>query len=109
MRKNIPRQAQRYPAELAVTNLNGQAATATFLRDISALGAKLEAPAPLAPRHPVELMVLFPGAQTETLIGGVVIWMRPSATPGRYLMGLKFHQRYWDLDQLGRAGKIPWQ
>ncbi|MBI4643543.1 MAG: PilZ domain-containing protein [Deltaproteobacteria bacterium] len=107
MKRRVPRQAQRYPAKLAVTNLNGRPVTDTFLMDISALGAKLESSTPLARRYPVEINILFPGAQTETKLAGMVVWMRPSvASPGRYLMGVKFHQRFWDLDQLGRAGKI---
>ena len=107
MKKRVNRQAQRYPAKLAVTNLNGRPVTDTFLLDISAIGAKMDSSTPLAPRNPVEVIVVFPWTQTETNLSGVVMWMRPSmASPGRYLMGLKFHQRFWDIDQLGRAGKI---
>ena len=107
MKRRVPRQVQRYPAKLVVTNLNGQPVTDTFLLDISALGAKLESSTPLSLRYPVEVIVLFPGTRTETTFAGLVMWMRPLvASPGRYQMGLKFHQRFWDIDQLGRAGKI---
>lgn len=90
-----------------VTNLNGQPVTDTFLLDLSALGDRLESSTPLALRYPVEISFLLSGAQTETKLAGVVVWVRPLvATPRRYLMGLEFYGCYWDIDQLGRAGKI---
>lgn len=107
MKKRIERQAQRYTAKMVVTNVNGQPVSDAFLLDISALGAKLESSTPMAPRNPVEVVVLLPWAQTEANFAGVVTWIQPlGASPGRYLMGIEFYQRFWDIDQLGRAGKI---
>jgi hypothetical protein len=103
----VERQTPRYLTKLAVTNINGLPVTDSFLLDVSATGAKLESPTPLAPRFPIEVVVLLPGDQTETNLAGMVIWTRPSmASPGRHLMGLEFHHRFWYIDQLGRAGKI---
>jgi hypothetical protein len=107
MNRRIERKAQRYPAKLGVSAINGRPVTDTFLLDISALGAKLESSSPLAPHYPVEIDVFLPGAQTETNLAGVVIWVQPlMASAGRFLMGIQFHQRFWDIDQLGRAGQI---
>lgn len=107
MMKRVERQASRYPTKLAVTKINGKPVTDTFLLDISALGAKLESPTPLALRFPVEVVVSLPGAQTETNLSGVVTWMRPlAASPARYLMGIQFYQRFWEIDQLARTGKF---
>ncbi len=103
----VSRQAERYPTKLAVTNINGKPVTDTFLLDISALGAKLESPNFLTPHYPVKVVVLLPETQTETNLAGSVKWMRPLlTTPGRYLMGIEFHQRFWYIDQLGRTGKF---
>jgi PilZ domain len=107
MMRRIERQAQRYPAKLKVNTVNGRPVNDIFLLDISALGAKMESSTPLATRNFVEMGVLLTGAQHETKLAGMVIWIRPlMATPGRYLMGIEFHQRFWNIDQLGRAGKI---
>ena len=105
--RRVERLAQRYTAKLVVTNINGQSVTDSFLLDISAMGAKLESSTPLAPRYPVEVVVRLPGVQTETILSGSVKWMQPlPASPGRYLMGIEFYKRFWEVDQLGRAGKI---
>jgi Tfp pilus assembly protein PilZ len=107
MKQRIGRQAQRYTAKMVVTKINGQPVSDAFLLDISAMGAKLESPAPMPLRNPIELVVLLPWAQTEANLAGVVTWIQPSgASPRRYLMGIEFYQRFWDIDQLGRAGKI---
>jgi hypothetical protein len=103
----ITRQARRYPVKLTVANLNGKPVTDTFLLDLSAMGARLESSTPLALRYPVEISFLLSGAQTETKLAGVVVWVRTLvASPRRYLMGVEFYKCYWDIDQSGSAGKI---
>ncbi len=107
MKRRVERQAQRYTAKLVVIKINGQPVSDTFLLDISSLGAKLESSTPLAPRHPIEVIVFLPWTQTETNIAGVVAWVQPLMTsPARYQMGIEFYQRFWDIDHLGRSGKI---
>ncbi len=107
MRMRVERHAQRYRAKLEVININGQPVNDSFLLDISALGAKLESSTHLALRYPVEIVVLLPWTQTETRLAGVLTWIQPLAgSSGRYQMGIEFYQRFWEIDQLGRAGKI---
>jgi hypothetical protein len=107
MKMMVERKAQRYPTKLVVTNINGQPVTDALLLDISPLGAKLESSTPLAPSYSVNVVVLLPGAQNETNLTGVVTWMRPLLTSsGRFLMGLEFYVPLWQIDLLGRSGKI---
>lgn len=107
MKQRITRRAQRYPVRLEVKEINGRLAAGTFLVDLSALGARLESPVPLAPRNQVNFTVFLPGAATETRLSGVVVWVKPLLdSPGRYQIGLQFHGRSWEIDQLGRSGKL---
>ncbi len=107
MKQRVTRRAQRYPVHLEVREINGQPVADTFLVDLSALGARLESPTPLSPRNQVEFSFFLPGTDIVTRVAGAVMWMKPVLTaPGRYQMGLQFFNPYWDIDQLGRSGKL---
>jgi hypothetical protein len=107
MKQRVARRAQRYPTHLAVKKINGQPVADTFVVDLSAMGARLESSIPMSPRNLVEFDLLLPGADTETRFTGAVIWMKPMmSAPGRFQMGLKFFTSYWDIDMLGRTGKL---
>jgi len=107
MKQRVTRRAQRFPVHLEVKKINGQPVADTFLLDLSALGARLESPMPLAPRNQVEISFFLPATDQETLVAGAVVWMKPMVTaPGRYQMGLQFFNTNWQIDQLGRSGKL---
>jgi hypothetical protein len=107
MKQRVTRRAQRYPVHLEVKEVNGQPVADTFLVDLSALGARLESSMPLAPRNQVECSFFLPAADRVTRVAGAVIWLKPVvSSPGRYQMGLQFYSRNWDIDQLGRSGKL---
>ncbi|MBI4643291.1 MAG: PilZ domain-containing protein [Deltaproteobacteria bacterium] len=107
MKQRVTRRAQRYSVRLEVKEINGQPVADTFLVDLSALGAKLESSLPLSPRNQVEFSFLLPVTDTITKVAGVVVWLKPvMSAPGRYQMGLQFFNPYWDIDQLGRSGKL---
>jgi hypothetical protein len=101
----VNRKCVRYPVEWEVKTFNGQPVAETFLFDLSATGAKLEGPKPLAPRNHLEFTYAKPGDDRERSHTGVVMWMRPLIhKPGRYQMGVKFYDFDWSLDQELRQG-----
>ncbi len=106
-KKRFERRVLRFPVHLEVRELNGQPATATYVLDISSLGARLETSKPSGPRSHVEFLVLLPGMDKEVRLSGQVMWMRPLAeAPGRFQMGLQFYGPQWDIDRLAREGKL---
>jgi hypothetical protein len=107
MKQRVTRRAQRYPVRLEVKEINGQPVADTFLVDLSALGARLDSPMPLSPRNRVEVSFFLPAAGQVTRLAGAVVWLKPLVSaPGRYQMGLQFFNSFWDIDQLGRSGKL---
>jgi hypothetical protein len=101
----ITRKCVRYQVDWEVKTCNGQPVAETFLSDISAIGAKLEGPRPLASRNHLEFTYLKPGDGRERSHAGVVMWMRPLIhKPGRFHMGVKFFETDWSLDQELRQG-----
>ena len=107
MKQRVTRRAQRYPVHLEVKEINGQPVADTFLLDLSALGARLESTIPLPVRNPVDVSFFLPATNQETRVAGAVVWMKPVLTaPGRYQMGLQFFNTNWEIDQLGRSGKL---
>jgi hypothetical protein len=98
---------QRYPARLDVKKINGRPAAGVLVVDLSAMGARLESAEPLAPRNAVDFTLHLPGADADTTLSGMVVWLRPLLDrPGRFQMGVQFYQPVWDLDRLGREGKF---
>jgi Flp pilus assembly CpaE family ATPase len=95
MKQGITRRAKRYPVHLEVKELNGQPVAATYLIDISTLGARLESPTPLTPMDQVELSFHQPNADSETRLAGVIVWVQAAAgKTGHYHMGIKFHSAF---------------
>jgi PilZ domain len=105
MPPKVTRKCVRYPVDWEVKTFNGQPVTETSVSDLSAVGAKLEGPKPLAPRNHVEFTYIKPGDDRERRHTGVVMWMRPLIhKPGRYQMGVNFFETDWSLDQELRQG-----
>jgi hypothetical protein len=106
-KQRVSRRAQRFSVRLEVKEFNGKPGAGIFIVDLSALGAKVESPTPLAPRNQVEMSFSLPGGHGEVRAVGTVAWVRPIMTQsGRYLLGVKFFNSFWDIDQLGRSGKL---
>jgi hypothetical protein len=100
MSPRVNRKCLRYPVNWEVISFNGRPVAETWLLDISAIGARLEGPQPLAPRNHAEFTYVRPGDDQVKGHTGVVIWMRPLVhKPGRYQMGVKFFAADWSLDQ----------
>ena len=105
MPPKVTRKCVRYPVDWEVKTFNGQPVAETLLFDISAIGAKIEGPKPLAPQNYVEFTYIRPGNDGEKSHTGVVMWMRPLIhKPGRFQMGVKFFETDWSLDQELRQG-----
>jgi hypothetical protein len=99
MPPRVTRKCVRYKVDWEVKTFNGQPVAETLLLDISAKGAKIEGPQPLAPRNLVKFTYLRPGDDRERSHTGVVMWMRPLVhKPGRYQMGVEFYEIDWPLD-----------
>ena len=109
MLPKVTRKCVRYRVDWEVKTCNGHPVTQTFLLDVSAMGARIEGPQPLYQQRHVEFTYLMPGDGGQRRHTGVVMWMRPLGhKPGRYQMGVEFHQPNWSLDlELGyRYGAI---
>uniref|UniRef100_A0A7V6A3V7 PilZ domain-containing protein n=1 Tax=Desulfobacca acetoxidans TaxID=60893 RepID=A0A7V6A3V7_9BACT len=102
-RRRVPRRAQRYAVNWAVTDINGRPARDSWLVDVSCMGARLDTAAALSPNMPIHFMVVLPDGETKLEVNGRVVWMRPVfATRGRYHQGIQFYGINWDLDRLAR-------
>jgi len=100
MPHKVNRKFVRYQVGWEVKTVNGEPVTETFLFDLSAIGAKIEGPKPLAPRNHLEFTYVRPGDDRKRSNNGVIVWMRPLVNkPGRYQMGVKFYKADWPLDQ----------
>jgi len=108
MPPRVTRKCLRYQVDWEVKTFNGQPVADTLLLDISAIGARIEGPKPLAPRNHLEFTYSRPGDDRERSHTGVVMWMRPLVhKPGRYQMGVKFYETDWPLDlELSKGAKF---
>ena len=107
MKKRVDRKVQRFPVRLSLHELNSRPAPDSYLVDISALGAQLETPQFMALSSPVEFVVRFPWSEKETSLSGLVRWIKPLiGKPGRFRLGLRFFNAFWELDMLARQGKL---
>jgi len=105
MAPRVNRKCVRYQVDWEVKTFNGQPVPETLLSDISAIGAKIEGPKPLALRNHLEFTYVRPGDDREKKHVGVVMWVRPLIhKPGRFQMGVKFFATDWSLDQELRQG-----
>jgi hypothetical protein len=105
MPPQVTRKCVRYQVGWEVKTFNGQPVAETLLFDVSAIGAKIEGPRPLAPRNHLEFTYVRPGDDKENSHTGVVMWMRPLIhKPGRFQLGVKFFETDRSLDQELRQG-----
>jgi hypothetical protein len=99
MLPKVTRKCPRYPVDWEVKTCNGRPVTQTFLLDVSAMGAKIEGPQPLYQQRYIEFTYLVPRDGRQGRHTGVVMWMRPLGhKPGRYQMGVEFHQPNWSIE-----------
>jgi hypothetical protein len=103
----VHRQVLRYPVRLEVKLLNGRPAAGVLVVDLSSLGARLEGDQPLSARVTVDFTIRLPDSPADSQLSGQVMWTRPLVDmPGRFQMGVKFFATNWELDRLGREGKL---
>ena len=106
-KKRMDRKVQRYPVRLSLHELSSRPAPDSYLVDISSLGAQMETPQFMALNSPVEFVVRFPWSEKETKLSGLVKWIKPLiGKPGRFRLGLRFFNPFWELDMLARQGKL---
>jgi PilZ domain len=102
-RRRVPRRAQHYQVAWAVTEINGKPARDSWMVDVSCMGARLDTSCALSPNMPVKFTVVLPDGETELVVNGRVIWMRPVfASRGRYHQRIQFQGINWDLDRLAK-------
>lgn len=107
LKRRMDRRVQRFPVRLSIHELNGRPAPDSYLVDISSLGAQVESPSFVSLATMVEFVVQFPGGETETRLTGQVKWIRPLiGKPGRFRMGMRFFNPFWEVDMLARQGKL---
>ena len=107
LKKRADRKVQRFPVRLSLHEVNGRPAPDSYLVDISSLGAQLETAQFMALSAPVEFVVRFPWGDKETRLTGMVRWIKPLiGKPGRFRLGLRFHNAFWELEMLARQGKL---
>jgi hypothetical protein len=107
MQRRVECKVQRFPVRLSLHEVNGQPIPDSFLVDISSLGAQLETPLFVALNTPVEFVVRFPWSDKETRLAGILRWIKPLiGRPGRFRLGMRFHNAFWELDMLARQGKL---
>jgi hypothetical protein len=107
MHRRVDRKVLRYPVRLSLHEVNGQPAPDSYLVDISSLGAQLETPLFVPLNTTVEFVVRFPWSDKETRLLGLAKWIKPLiGKPGRFRLGLRFHNAFWELDTLARQGKL---
>jgi hypothetical protein len=107
MQRRVDRKVLRYPVRLSLQEINGQPVSDSYLVDISSLGAQLETPLAAALNTPVEFVVRFPWSAMETRLFGLLKWIKPLiGKPGRFRLGMRFHNSFWELDTLARQGKL---
>lgn len=102
-RRRVPRRAQRYQVRWAVTEINGKPTQDAWLVDVSCMGARLDTTSALSPNLQVNFSVILPDGETELVLNGRVVWMRPNFTSlGRFHQGVQFYGVNWDLDRLAK-------
>lgn len=107
MQRRVQRKVQRFPVRLSLHEVNGQPIPDSYLVDISSLGAQLETPLFVALNTPVEFVLRFPWSDKETRLLGLLKWIKPLiGKPGRFRLGMRFHNPFWELDILARQGKL---
>ena len=107
VKRRTDRKVLRFPMRLSLHELNGQPAPDSYLVDISSMGAQVESPVFPGLSAPLEFVVRFPWGEKETRLAGMVKWIKPLiGRPGRFRMGMRFFNPFWELDMLARQGKL---
>jgi len=107
VQRRMDRKVQRFPVRLSLHEVNGRPAPDSYLVDISSLGAQCETPLFVSLNTPVGFVVRFPWSDKETRLAGTVKWIKPLiGKPGRFRLGMRFHNPFWELDMLARQGKL---
>ncbi len=102
-RRRVPRRAQRYPVRWAVSEINCKPVKDAWMVDVSCMGARLDTGAALGPNTPIKFTVVLPDGETELVVNGRVIWMRPVfSSRGRFHQGIQFYGINWDLDRVAK-------
>jgi hypothetical protein len=97
------RRALRFVNRMELKEINQKPGAGVFLVDISAVGARIEAPFAPALWSLVEFTLSPPGGNSPATFKGKVIWMRPViSSPGRFSFGVDFLHPRWDIDQMAR-------
>ncbi|MBW1918296.1 MAG: PilZ domain-containing protein [Deltaproteobacteria bacterium] len=103
MRRPKPRRSRRYLIQVELLELNNKPGAGNYLRDLSAMGARLETATSFVARTPVEFTFILPGEEEAMRLGGQVVWARPVIGKlSRYLVGVKLFQTLWELDLWSR-------
>ena len=106
-RRRVPRRAQRYPVRWAVSEINCKPAKDAWLVDVSCMGARLDTTAALGPNTPIKFTVVLPDGETELVVNGRVIWMRPVfSSRGRFHQGIQFYGINWELDRMAKMASV---
>jgi hypothetical protein len=87
----------------AVSEINGKPVRDAWMVDVSCMGARLDTAAALSPNMPVKFTLVLPDDDTELVVNGRVIWMRPIfSSRGRFHQGIQFYGINWDLDRMAK-------
>jgi hypothetical protein len=88
----------------AVKEINGKPARDAWVVDMSCMGVRLETTFALSPNLSVKFTVTLSDEETEIVLHGRVVWMRPIfISPGRFHQGVQFYGVNWDLDRLAKG------
>jgi Flp pilus assembly CpaE family ATPase len=102
MKQRATRRAPRYQVHLKVEEINGQQVTDTYIKDISALGVRLESTTThFKPFDQVELSFHPPNEDTKTRLAGVVVWVKSAL--GRLTCGIQFNSPF----MIHSPGAVP--
>lgn len=102
-KRRVPRRAQRYQVQWAVTEINGKPVQESWMVDVSSMGARLDTPSSLSPNLSIKFTVALPDGETNLEVNGRVVWMRPIFTSrGRFHQGIQFYGINWDLERLAK-------
>jgi Tfp pilus assembly protein PilZ len=87
-----------------VKEVNDRKVTETYLKNISTTGFGIETSSLYSARGPLKISINLPNSEKEYILTGQVVWSRPVfQKPGRFMMGVRFHQPQWDIESLLRS------
>lgn len=102
-RRRVPRRAQRYPVRWVVSEINCKPVKDAWVVNVSCMGARLDTSTALGPNTSIKFNVILPDGETELVVNGRVIWMRPVfSSRGRFHQGIQFYGINWELDRVAK-------